>query len=150
MQTKQSMQLVRHFWLIPLIKKQEIAHNDLSKEQLTALKDAYIDRRLKAMSELELRKFVHDVLDLQVHGTVGNDEEREVWREMKNHFEDGFIAKIKEICKEKPTSQVNLEEEEKDFQQRLELLEKRKSEGSQKTEDMWNDDWIRKENQGLS
>ena len=92
------------------------------------------------MNELDLRKFAKDVIDLQVHGTVGSDEEREVWREMKNHFEDGFIAKIKEICKEKPTNQVNLEEEEKDFQQRLELLEKRKSKGSQKTEDMWNDD----------
>ena len=134
------MQLVRHFCLIPLIKKPEITHKDLSKEQLTALKEVYIEGRLKAMNELELRKFAKDVLDLQIHGTVGSDEEREIWREMKNHFEDGFIAKIKQICKEKPKSQVNLEEEEKDFQQRLELLEKRKSEGSQKTEDMWNDD----------
>ena len=132
--------MVRQFWLVTLIKKQEITFKDLSKEQLTALKDLYIDSLLKAMNEAELRKFVKDVLELQVHGTVGNDEEREVWKGIKSHFEDEFLAKIKEVSKLKKANHVPLEEEEEDFQKRLELLEKRKAEGSHKNEDMWDDD----------
>ena len=49
------------------------------------------------MSENELRKFVKEVLELQVRGTVGSEEEREVWKEMKDYFKDDFEKKIQEV-----------------------------------------------------
>ena len=84
------------------------------------------------MTELELKSFAKDVLDLQIHGTVGNEEEREVWKEI--------LSKIQEVIKIKKSNQVNLDEEQEDFQKRLELLEQRKATKNTKTEDMWNDD----------
>ena len=123
-----------------MIKKQEITFKDLSKEQLSALKELYIESRIKAMTELELKSFAKDVLDLQIHGTVGNEEEREVWKEMNNHFNDTFLSKVQEVIKVKKSNQVNLDEEQEDFQKRLELLEQRKATKNTKTEDMWNDD----------
>ena len=123
-----------------MIKKQEITFKDLSKEQLSALKELYIESRIKTMTELELKSFAKAVLDLQIHGTVGNEEEREVWKEMNNHFNDTFLSKIQEVIKVKKSNQVNLDEEQEDFQKRLELLEQRKATKNTKTEDMWNDD----------
>ena len=123
-----------------MIKKQEITFKDLSKEQLSALKELYIESRIKTMTELELKSFAKDVLDLQIHGTVGNEEEREVWKEMNNHFNDTFHSKIQEVIKVKKSNQVNLDEEQEDIQKRLELLEQRKATKNTKAEDMWNDD----------
>ena len=123
-----------------MIKKQEITFKDLSKDQLSALKELYIESRIQTMTELELKSFAKDVLDLQIHGTVGNEEEREVWKEMNNHFNDTFLSKVQEVIRAKKSNQVNLDEEQENFQKRLELLEQRKANKNTKTEDMWNDD----------
>ncbi len=101
------------------------------------LKETYIESRVKAMSEKELRKFAREVLDLQVRGTVGNEEEREVWKEMKDHFNDDFEKIIKEIIKIKKNEDITLDGEQEEFKQRLELLENRKVEENHKNKDMW-------------
>ena len=126
--------------LSPLVKQVEINFKDLNKVQLDTLKDVYIESRLNAMSEIELRKFAREVLDLQVRGTVGNEEEREVWKEMKDHFQDDFEHKIKEVVQVKGSEDITIEPEKEDFLKRLELLEQRKKEESKTNEDMWDDD----------
>ncbi|ABX08305.1 DUF7326 family protein [Prochlorococcus marinus] len=119
------------------MKDEAISFKDLSKAQLDALKDLYIDSRVDSMPEIELRKFVKEVLDLQVRGTVGNEEEREVWKEMKDHFEENFEEKIKAVIKDKGSEEVVLPPEEEEFKKRLEVLEQRKKEDSEKNVDMW-------------
>ena len=122
-------------------KSEEFSFKDLSKGQLDALKEIYIDSRLNAMSIEELREFAKEVLSLQIMGTVGNEEEREVWKEMKQHFENNFSVKVKEVIKAKGAQEVLVEQEEDDFKRRLELLEQRKTEKSQKSKkDMWEED----------
>ena len=124
------------------MKKAEITFQDLSKVQLDALKEVYIESRLNTMSEVDLRKFAKEVLELQVQGTVVNEEEREIWKEMKEHFKDDFYQKIKEVKKIKGIKEEILEDdiEKEDFKKRLEILEKRSKEESKKSNDMWNDD----------
>ena len=119
------------------MKDEAISFKDLTKAQLDALKDLYIDSRVDSMSEVDLRKFVKEVLDLQVRGTVGNEEEREVWKEMKDHFEENFEEKIKAVIKEKGSKEVVISPEEEEFKKRLEVLEQRKKEESETNVDMW-------------
>ena len=94
------------------MKDEAISFKDLTKAQLDALKDLYIDSRVDSMSEVDLRKFVREVLDLQVRGTVGNEEEREVWKEMKEHFEENFEEKVKAVIKTKGSEEVVIPPEE--------------------------------------
>ncbi len=119
------------------MKNEEISFKDLSKAQLDALKDCYIDSRVDSMSEVDLKKFVRDVLDLQIRGTVGNQEEREVWKEMKEYFDETFEQKIKEVLKEKVSEDLSISPEEQEFKKRLVLLEQRKAEEGHLNEDMW-------------
>ncbi len=116
---------------------EEISYKDLSRSQLDALKELYVNSRLSSMDVNELRKVVKDVLELQVTGTVGNQEEREVWKEMKEHFNEKFEEKIKEVITAKNSQDTNIDPEEKELQKRLDVLEKRKQEEKESNEDMW-------------
>ncbi len=115
----------------------EISFKDLSKGQLEMLKELYIESRVIAMSDDELRQFVKEVLDLQVKGTVGNEEEKEIWQEMEKHFNEEFEKTIKKVINEKKIEDITIDHEQEDFKQRLELLEQRKVEESKKSADMW-------------
>tara|TARA_B100000700_G_C14952156_1_gene812190 strand:- start:975 stop:1340 length:366 start_codon:yes stop_codon:yes gene_type:complete len=121
------------------MEKPEITHKDLSKEELDSLKDLYIDQRINSMSEKDLKGFAKEILDLQIRGTVGNEEEKEVWKEIQDFFKDDFVNKLENILitnnKENSESDIEIDSREK----RLELLKKRKEEGVQKKEDMWED-----------
>ena len=119
------------------MKAVEISFKDLTKGQLDMLKELYIESRVNKMSEKELRKFAREVLDLQARGTVGNEEEQEVWKEMKEHFHDAFEKTIKEVIAIKKVEDVTIDDEQEDFKKRLELLEERKEEENQKNQDMW-------------
>jgi len=118
------------------LKNEEISFKDLSKAQLNALKDLYIDERVESMSEVELRKFAREVLELQVRGTVGNEEEREVWKEMREYFNENFVHKIKDVIKTKGKEE-RIPTEEEEFQKRLQVLGQRKQEENKTNEDMW-------------
>ena len=108
-----------------------------TKYQLDSLKDLYLDSLLESMTEVDLKKLAREVLDLQVNGTVGNDEEREVWNEMKEHFGKDFEENIKEVINVKLEEKIELSPEEQEFKKRLDVLEKRKEEQNQKDIDMW-------------
>ncbi len=119
------------------MKNEEVSFKDLSKAQLSALKEIYIGDRVDSMSVDDLKKFAREVLELQVSGTVGNEEEREVWKEMKDYFDEKFEEAIKGVIKTKGAEDTSISPEEKEFQKRLETLEQRKNEKNQTSEDMW-------------
>ena len=114
---------------------EETNFKDLNDLELDKLKDLYVDSRLNNMSEDDLRNFVRVSIDDQIKGTVGNQEEKEAWLEMKEFFKDDFQDKILIVRKGNQISQKTPEEEE--LEKRKNLLEKRRSEKDCKTEDMW-------------
>tara|TARA_Y100001968_G_scaffold315947_1_gene343153 strand:- start:58 stop:417 length:360 start_codon:yes stop_codon:yes gene_type:complete len=117
--------------------KDDISYKDLSKNQLDDLKDLYIDERVKTMTPEDLTKFVRTIITDQIKGTVGNQEEREAWREIKDFYKDDFESKIKEVLKNRSSRDDTLPPEKEELEKRLELLEKRKKEKSNSNEDMW-------------
>ena len=122
------------------MENEEITFKDLSKGELDDLKDIYVLSRINKMEENELRLFVKEVLEVQIKGTVGNQEEKEAWEEMKEHFDIDFALKIKEVKKNLGSENNGLSSEEKEFERRLEVLEARKKEKKESSTDMWEDE----------
>ena len=116
------------------MSNEDFTYKDLSKSQLEELKDTYVISRLNTMTEKDLRSFVKTVIEDQVKGTVGNEEEREAWNEMKDHFQQDFSMIIKKLMKTGETPQEELTPEEKEFEKRLDLLKQRESKDN---DDMW-------------
>ena len=116
---------------------EEINYKDLTERELSNLKDIYIASRLNSMSEHDLRIFVRQIIEDQIKGTVGNEEEKEAWLEMKEHFSEEFSKKIGEIkLKDKNKgSNHNKSSEEIEFDKRLKYLERQQE--SQAPKDMW-------------
>ncbi len=114
---------------------EETTFKDLNEVELDKLKDLYVDSRLNTMSIEDLKNFVQISIEDQIKGTVGPQEEKEAWLEMKDYFKDCFeemILKVKKVGIENPLS---LEQEE--LEKRKSLLEKRKKENDSRIEDMW-------------
>ena len=72
----------------------EVSFKDLSRSQLDQLKDIYVESRLSCMSADDMRSFVKLTIEDQIKGTVGNEEEREAWKEIKDHFKTDFEDKV--------------------------------------------------------
>ncbi len=118
--------------------KDEIGYKDLSSNQLEKLKELYIESRISSMNQEDLRKFVRTIISDQIMGTVGNQEEKEAWKEMKDYFADEFEGKIKGILQLNSPSDESISPEQEELEKRLELLEQRKKESENKVnEDMW-------------
>tara|TARA_B100000902_G_scaffold10364_1_gene12649 strand:- start:8 stop:361 length:354 start_codon:yes stop_codon:yes gene_type:complete len=116
---------------------EELTYKDLSEKELDALKDMYISSRVNSMTEIDLRKFVKEIIIDQIKGTVGNAEEKEAWEEIKNHFSEDLSQKIVEV-KEKYNKNPKVEQkspEEIEFDRRIGLLKQQQEEQSSK--DMW-------------
>ena len=116
---------------------EEISFKDLSSRQLENLKDIYIESRLSIMAEEDLRQFVRTIISDQIKGTVGNQEEKEAWREMKDFFQDEFEKTIKKVLQINSPSDESISPEQEELNKRLDLLEKRKKEKTNASEDMW-------------
>ena len=114
---------------------EDFTYKDLTKSQLDELKDTYVISRLNSMNEDDLKLFVKTIIEDQVKGTVGNEEEREAWNEMKEHFQDDFILVIKKLRKQDQSPEESLTPEEKEFERRLDLLKQRESNND--NADMW-------------
>tara|TARA_Y100001968_G_C19402214_1_gene741622 strand:- start:479 stop:838 length:360 start_codon:yes stop_codon:yes gene_type:complete len=119
------------------LAKEEISYKDLSNRQLDNLKRLYIESRLSEMSEENLRLFVKTIITDQITGTVGHQEEKEAWKEMKDHFGDNFEKTITAILKESGISDESLSPEQQELEKRLELLEKRRKDSDNLNSDMW-------------
>ncbi len=120
------------------MKIEEISYKDLSNKQLENLKEIYIESRLNTMTNEELKSFVKTIIADQIQGTVGNQEEREAWKEMKDHFKEEFEDKIKFVITAKAGNAVEeISPEEKELTKRIDLIEKRKKEKAHENEDMW-------------
>mgnify|MGYP001400997210 CR=1 FL=1 len=116
---------------------EELSYKDLSQSELDALKDMYISSRVNNMTEMDLRKFVKEIIIDQIKGTVGNAEEKEAWEEIKDHFSDDLPKKILEV-KERFNKNRKVEQkspEEIEFDRRLGLLKKQQQD--QPSNDMW-------------
>ena len=121
------------------MKKEELNHKFLSKSELDNLKDIYIISKLNSMNENDLRAFVKAIIQDQIKGTVGDEEEREAWKEMKDFFKDFFEEKVIEIKKKSlDAKENNLTDEEIEYKRRLKLLELQKE--SESKSDMWDDE----------
>ena len=115
--------------------KEKLKFTELSRDELDKLKDIYVDSRLNCMSNDDMRSFVKITIEDQIKGTVGNQEEKEAWLEMKEYFKDDFQDKILVVRKGNQIEKLTPEEEE--LEKRKNLLEKRKNEKDSKAEDMW-------------
>ena len=121
--------------------EKDYSYKDLSQWELNKLKDLYVTSRLNKMTEDELRNFVKTIIDDQIKGTVGNEEEREAWKEMKDYFQDDFEAEIKKIkSKSEKTNGPLISPEEEERNRRLEMVEKLKEERKKADADMWEDE----------
>ena len=119
---------------------EELTYKDLSQSELDSLKDMYVDSRLMNMSEDELKKFVREIIEDQIKGTVGNAEEKEAWKEMKEHFAENLSVKIEEIKSKNNNKNIEIKSpEEIEFDKRLSLL-KKQQEIDKISADMWEDE----------
>ncbi len=118
-------------------KMEELSYKDLTESELDALKDMYISSRVNSMTEVDLRKFVKEIIIDQVKGTVGNAEEREAWEEIKEHFSEDLSKKIIEVkSKFSKNKKVEMKSpEDIEFDKRLSLLKQQQEEDQNK--DMW-------------
>ena len=114
---------------------EETTFKDLNDLELDKLKDLYIESKVNNVTEEELKNFYKVSIKDQIKGTVGNEEEKEAWMEMKEFFKDDFQDKILIVRKGNKIEQLSPEEEE--LEKRKNLLEKRRNEQDSKTEDMW-------------
>ncbi len=119
------------------VKKEEVSFKDLTTKQLESLKHEYVENRIDSMSTSDLKKFAREVLELQVTGIVGDDEEREIWKEMKDFFGGNFVQKISDVININGPEEITISPEEEEFQKRLETLKQRSNEESNTNEDMW-------------
>ncbi len=117
------------------MSNEEINFKDLNDLELDKLKDIYVESRSKNMSEDDLRNFFRISIEDQIKGTVGNQEEKEAWLEMKEYFKDDFQDKILIVRKGNQVDLLTPEEEE--LEKRKNLLEKRRNEKDSMSEDMW-------------
>ena len=104
-----------------IVTNEKLKFSDLSKRELEKLKDLYVASRINNMSTEELTSFVKISIEDQIKGTVGNEEEREAWKEMKDFFQGDFEGKVNSI----------------ELERRLKLVEQRKNEKDKENEDMW-------------
>ena len=120
------------------MEKDEITYKDLNKTQLDNLKDIFINSRLKSMSESDLKLFVKSIISDQIKGTVGNEEEREAWNEMKEHFGNNFQDMLKEVIITMKNQDEDLRTPEQiELAKRLKFLEERNKEKDENSIDMW-------------
>ena len=110
--------------------------SDLSSDELDKLKDVYVDSRLNCMTNEEIRSFVKITIEDQIKGTVGKEEEREAWKEMKDHFKTDFDDKVLSIRNDSQGN-IDIDPEKTEMERRMKLVEKRKKEKEKENEDMW-------------
>ena len=119
------------------MKKKAINYSDLSKKQLQYLKDIYVKKKVEEMNNKDLKNFVLEILNHQIHDTIGKEEELEAWDEISSFFGEQFESLVEEIKQKYVENESSNNFEDDDHKKRLEILEKNKI-GSDK-EDMWND-----------
>ena len=119
------------------MKKKSIIYSDLSKKQLENLKELYIQKKVESMSHKELKKYVLEIISLQIKDTIGKEEEMEAWREMSDFFGEQFEIITLEIQTKYIDDKNEIETEIDSQKQRIKLLERNNFD--QEKKDMWDD-----------
>jgi len=122
--------------LIVKVANDKLNFSDLSSDELDKLKDVYVDSRLNCMTNEEIRSFVKITIEDQIKGTVGKEEEREAWKEMRDHFKTDFEDKVLSI-RNNAQEIKDIDPEKIEMERRMKLVEKRKEEKEKENEDMW-------------
>ena len=119
------------------MKKKSIIYSDLSKKQLEALKELYIQKKVESMSHQELKQYVSEIISHQINDTIGKEEEMEAWKEMSDFFGEQFEINILEIQTKYIDDKSVIDTEIDSQKQRIELLERNNLD--QEKKDMWDD-----------
>ena len=119
------------------MKKLSFIYSDLSKKQLEALKELYIQKKVESMSHQELKQYVLEIISHQINDTIGKEEEMEAWREMSDFFGEQFEINILEIQTKYIDDKNVIEKEIESQKKRIELLERNNLD--QEKKDMWDD-----------
>ena len=119
------------------MKKKSSIYSDLSKKQLEALKELYIQKKVESMSHQELKQYVLEIISHQINDTIGKEEEMEAWIEMSDFFGEQFEIIISEIQTKYIDDKNAIETEIDSQKQRIELLERNNLDLEKK--DMWDD-----------
>ena len=117
------------------MKKKSISFKDLTKRELECIKDLYVQEKVGSMSNEELKEFAKDNINHQITQTIGDEEEKEAWREITNFFGDSIDELVKKIKKKYESYPESIALEQNDYEKRLELLKNNQIE-DEKT-DMW-------------
>ena len=119
------------------MKKKSFTYSDLSKVQLSYLKEFFIEKKVNSMSHQELKNYALEIITHQITDTIGREEEMEAWREMSVFFGEEFEKIIIEI-QTKFSDYKNVHDTEIDYQKRrAELLERNKI--FEEKKDMWDE-----------
>jgi len=119
------------------MKKKFTIYSDLSKKQLLELKELYVQKKVNSMSHIDLKDFVLEIINHQIHDTIGKEEEMEAWREMSSFFGEEFEMNIQEIKQKFAVDETNQDIEIDNQQERLDLMKKNNIDSEKK--DMWDD-----------
>lgn len=117
------------------MKKKSISYKDLTKRELECMKELYVQEKVGSMSNEELKEFAKDNINHQITQTIGDEEEKEAWREITNFFGDSMDELVKKIKKKYELYPESIALEQNDYEKRLELLENNQIED--KKTDMW-------------
>ena len=119
------------------MKKKFTIYSDLSKKQLLEIKELYVQKKVNSMSHIELKDFVLEIINHQIHDTIGKEEEMEAWREMSSFFGEEFEINIQEIQQKFAVDETKQDIDIDNQKERLDLITKNNIDSEKK--DMWDD-----------
>ena len=119
------------------MNKKSPHYSILTKKELEYIKDIYIKEKVSSMSNKELKDFVQENINLQMHNTIGHEEELEAWKEMESFFNQGFESIIEKVKQKFKCDNESDNYEIDENQKRQEILETRLTESEKM--DMWED-----------
>ena len=118
------------------MKKKSISYSNLTKRELEYLKELYVQEKVNSMNLEELKKFVKENINHQITETIGDEEEKEAWKEIEIFFCDSLETIVTKVKKKFEAYPESMQIEENEHEQRLELLKKNKLDDKA---DMWED-----------
>jgi len=119
------------------MKKNKFNYSDFSRKELESLKEYYITEKVNNMNESELRQFANEVISHQIKNTIGDEEEKEAWEEIKNFFKDNFEFILEGIKKK---FEAKNQDSKVEFKTEISnVLEQGNDESKKEKIDMWMD-----------
>ena len=119
------------------MKKKSINYSNLTKRELEYLKELYVQEKVNSMNLEELKKFVKENINHHITETIGDEEEKEAWKEIEIFFGDSLETIVNKVKKKFEAYPESMQIEESEYEKRLELLKNNKLDNDKA--DMWED-----------